>query len=476
MLETLSDSFETADFGDERLNKRFVKIVDSLSEKPDMSIPAATIDDAGREATYRFMNNKKVSPLGIRGPHVSATQERIRQIDVALLVQDTTQIDVTRPNQQVVGTGPLEFPTRFGAFYHPLMAFDADGIPLGEVWNKTWIREKIETQLSRAEKTELRKATPIEDKESIRWVEGLCAAREVAKTSPTTQCVCIGDSEADVYELFAEPRDAGGGRELHLLVRACHDRVVYEESRYLLETLRACPCLFEGTVDVSKRTPKVKVDDRKRKLQRDARIATVETRAMQVTFRPPPRPDRTLPQITLNVVLVDEPNPPEGQKPIQWILVTTLPIDTHDQVRLIVKYYKVRWQIEVYFRTLKSGCRIESRYFEKITPLLNCIALYAIVAWKILYLCRLSKECPDLDCEIVFDPSEWKAVYMVVHREAPPATPPTLNEMIKMIASLGGYVIRAKTEPGTQTLWLGLQRAHDLSIAWNSFGPGAVQT
>jgi len=197
---------------------------------------------------------------------------------------------------------------------------------------------------------------------------------------------------------------------------------------------------------------------------------------MQVAFRPPPRPDRILPQVTLNVVLVDEPNPPEGQKPIQWILVTTLPIDTHDQVRLIVKYYKVRWQIEVYFRTLKSGCRIESRYFEKITPLLNSIALYAIGAWKILYLCRLSKECPDLDCEIAFDPSEWKAVYMVVHREAPPATPPTLNEMIKMIASLGGYVIRAKTEPGTQTLWLGLQRAHDLSIAWNSFGPGAVQT
>jgi len=220
MLETLSDSFETADFGDEGLNKRYVKIVDSLSEKPNMSIPAATVDDAGREATYRFINNKKVSPPVIRGPHVSATQERIRQSDVALLVQDTTQIDVTRPNQQVVGTGTLEFPTRFGAFYHPLMAFDVDGIPLGEVWNKTWIREKIETQLSRVEKTELRKATPIEDKESIRWVEGLCAAREVAKTSPTTQCVCIGDSEADIDELFAEPRDAGGGRELELLVRA----------------------------------------------------------------------------------------------------------------------------------------------------------------------------------------------------------------------------------------------------------------
>ncbi len=103
----------------------------------------------------------------------------------------------------------------------------------------------------------------------------------------------------------------------------------------------------------------------------------------------------------------------------------------------------------------------------------NCLAVYLVVAWKILYLCRLGRDCPDLDCELVFTPSEWKAVYMIVKHQAPPATPPTLNEMIRMIASLGGYVIRKKTNPGTQTLWLGLQRVHDLSRAWTSFGPGS---
>ena len=129
------------------------------------------------------------------------------------------------------------------------------------------------------------------------------------------------------------------------------------------------------------------------------------------------------------------------------------------------------WQSEVYFRTLKSGCRIESRYFKRLGRLFNCLAVYSIVAWKVLYLCRLSRECPDLDCEVVFAPSEWRSVYMAIRKKTPPTKPPTLNEIVRMIASLGGYVIRKSTRPGTQTLWLGLQRLHDLSTAWEIFGP-----
>ena len=142
-----------------------------------------------------------------------------------------------------------------------------------------------------------------------------------------------------------------------------------------------------------------------------------------------------------------------------------------EQVQQIVSYYSTRWQIEVYFRTLKSGCRIEGRQFETLDRLLNCLAVYSIIAWKIMYLCHLGRECPDLDCEIIFDPSEWKSVYMTVRQKDPPSDPPSLNEMIRMIASLGGYVIRRSTQPGTQTLWFGLQRVHDLSTAWETFGP-----
>ncbi len=471
MAESLADEVRGAHFGDRRLTKRLGKIIDHFGAKPNLSIPAATNGRAEMEAAYRFFDNPKVTPDAIVQPHLAATYERIGQSDVVLLVQDTTEVDLTRPNQQVTGAGPIECEARWGAFYHPLVAFDPNGLPLGTVWSKSWTREDIETELTTDEKRKRRLKTPIEEKESIRWIEGIRAAREVADRCPQAQCVCVADSEADIYELFAEPRCTRHPSELQLLVRACQDRALRDCEKHLVDAVRATRCRYRGSVDVSRRQPKTTVESRQRRTQREARIAEVEVRATTVTLRPPRRPDRKLPDVTVNVVLVEETHPPQGQTPIQWILITTLPIDAAEQVRTVVEHYCIRWQIEVYFRTLKSGCRIESRYFERLGRLLNCLAVYSIVAWKVLYLCRLSRECPDLDCEVVFSPSEWKSVFMTVRKAEPPAKPLRLNEVIRMVASLGGYVIRKSTQPGTKTLWIGLQRLHDLSTAWQSFGP-----
>lgn len=131
------------------------------------------------------------------------------------------------------------------------------------------------------------------------------------------------------------------------------------------------------------------------------------------------------------------------------------------------------WFIEILFRTLKSGCRIEQRRFEDVDRLLPCLALYLIAAWRTLFVCRLGRDCPDLDCEAIFEPSEWKAVWVAVHREKPPKKAPKLSVMVHLIASLGGYVERPQSEPGAQTVWIGLQRMYDLAWAWDSFGPGA---
>jgi hypothetical protein len=471
MSECVTESLDCAKFGDQRLTKRLVTIMDRLTSNPNTSIPAAMDGRAEMEGAYRFFNNPKVTPEAIEAPHISSTLERIRQTDVAVLVQDTTEIDVTRPQQQVVGVGPLTSETRLGALYHPLMGFDAQGLPLGTAWSKCWVRKKITTNRTPAQKREERRLTPIEDKESVRWLEGMRAALDVAKACPQTQCVCVADSEADIYELFAEPRAIDEQRELHLLVRACQDRTLSKGHGELLATVRDTPCLFEYTVELSGRHSKMNAKPKQRHEPREARLAEVEVRALTLTLDPPDRFDRKLPPVTINVVLIEEPNPPAGQKPVQWILITTLPIDDHEKIQRIIHYYEIRWQIEVYFKTLKSGCRIEERYFERWGPLLNCLKVYTIVAWKLLYLCRLSRQCPNVSCEVVFEPSEWKPVYMTVRRSEPPRTPPTLNEIVRMIASLGGYVIRKSTQPGTQTLWLGLQRLNDLSNAWTTFGP-----
>jgi hypothetical protein len=343
---------------------------------------------------------------------------------------------------------------------------------LGTVWTEILNRTEGVSHAEAAAKQRQCKKTPIEEKESMRWLDGLRAARQVAQDLPGVCCVCIADSEADIYELFSEPR---GEQPIHWLIRACQDRALAGgEGGHIRDEVLATPVLYQVELKIRGRKAKTAVEDRARRQNRVTRQAIVEIRAKALTLRPPPRPDRKLPPVTVNVVVVREPNPPTGAIPVEWLLVTTLPIDTLEQVRTVVAYYCVRWNIEVLFRTLKSGCRVEERRFEHINRLQPCLGLYLIVAWRVLFVCHLGRNCPDMDCEAIFEPSEWKTVWMKVKGEKPPQKAPRLSEMLHLIASLGGYVERPKSEPGTQTLWIGLQRMYDLAWAWDTFGPGLL--
>jgi len=299
MSVSLGDEVRNAEFGDKRLDKRVVKVVEELGAMPNLSIPAATHGRAEMEAAYRFFDNDKVTPDKILLPHIQATRERISQSEFVLLVQDTTELDLTRPNQQVQGAGPMDSEVRRGAFFHPLIAFDSGGLPLGIAWQKTWARKSIETTSTKQEKNRKCRKTPIEEKESERWLEGIRAAREVAEVCPETTCVCVGDSESDIYELFSESRSTTHG-EVHLLVRACQTRVTTDQDNWL-DKARATPCLYTCTVNVSARTAKISTETSKRQQSRDARMAAVEIRATTVTLRPPYRFDRTLSEVTVNV-------------------------------------------------------------------------------------------------------------------------------------------------------------------------------
>ena len=368
----------------------------------------------------------------------------------------------------------MDHDSRRGAFFHPLMAFDGDGIPLGLAWQKIWKRDSLNNHLSKKQRSQKRTHTPIEDKESFRWIEGIREARKVAQSCPETTCVCVGDSEADIYESFIEPRSFekadGSQGELHLLIRARQRRATNESGDWF-KVLRAEDCLYHSSVEVSPRSPQkiAPAKARKRNLPRTARIAELEVRTKRVTLRPPYRPDKQLSSTQINLVLIEESNAPDGCEPICWLLATTLPIENPEQVKTIVHSYCLRWQIEIFFRTLKSGCRIQERYFEKLSRLLNCVAVYSIVAWRVMYLCRLGRECPDMNCEVVFEPCEWKAVYKIMKKKDPPKDPPPLNDIVRMVAVLGGFVDRRKSQPGTQTLWIGLQRLRDLATAWKAF-------
>lgn len=463
------DEVATADIGDVRLDARVAVLLSDLGSRPNLSIPAACRGRAEMEAAYRFFDNEKVTFQNVLAPHVTRAQERIAEQKVVLLVQDTTEIDLTRPAQEVVGAGALDG-SRSGFLLHEMQAFTPVGIPLGTVWAEIVNRTDGVAHASAKSRYE-RLCEPIEEKESMRWLTGLRQARELAQRVPNVECVCVADSEADIYELFAEPR---GATPLHWLIRACQDRALEGGTlHHLRDQVLAAPLLYAVDLLVRGRDPKIATDKRSRRQSRKTRQAKVQVRAATVTLRAPWRADRELPPITVNVVLVREPTPPAGEPAVEWILVTTLPIDTPEQVRTIVEYYCVRWHIEILFRTLKSGCRIEQRRFEHVERVLPCLGLYLIVTWRTLFVCHMGRNLPELDCEAIFEPSEWKAVWMAMHRKKPPKKAPRLKEMVHLIARMGGYVERSTNEPGSQTIWIGIQRMYDLAWAWDTFGPEA---
>jgi hypothetical protein len=470
------DEMATAALGDKRLNKRLERILSDLGSKPTASIPAACGGHKETTAAYRFFDNEKSTPEAILQSHVDQTKQRIAEQPIVLLVQDTSELDLTRPQQQVVAAGPLDTEARRGGFVHPLHAVTPDGTPLGTVHCEFWTREDDTAPKTAEEKRRERRAAPIEDKESMRWLEGLRKTRDLAQEFAHVQFVCVADSEADIYELFSEPR---GKQPVHFLIRACQNRALEKDpdtrTKHLRERVLESPVLFTQEITVRGRKAKTSCETRERRQSRQTRKAIVEVRAAAMTLRPPSRPEGQLPPVTVHIVLVREANPPAGEPAVEWLLVTTLPIDTIDQVRQVVQYYCTRWIIEILFRVLKSGCRVEERRFEHMERFENSAAVYLIVAWRTLYVCRLGRSMPDIDCESVFEPSEWKSVWRIVKGEALPSTPPKLSVMIALVAQLGGYVNRPnrKDPPGPQTIWLGMQRMYDLAQAWDAFGPGA---
>ena len=501
--EWVTEEFQTLDLGDARRDKRLMSLLADLAPQPTVSLPAAV--GGGRaetEAVYRFFENDHFDFTDILTPHCDATLERVRQHKVVVLAQDTSEIDLTRPKQQVEGTGPLDGGTRRGCLLHAMHAFTDSGVSLGTARAETWARaDQSPSAKTKVDRDKQRKKTPIEDKESQRWVEGMYLAHRIAAQVPDTQVILVSDSEADIFELLVagqfpdsqnEPPTAETGASTahaEWIVRGCQNRAVLpdepspetpvaedDETNECLKTVlakvAAAPVIKSYEVQVRGRDPKVSCETRGRRQARESRTANVEVRACAMTFRPPYRPGHKLPAVTLNAVLVREVDAPEGDEPIEWLLLTSLPIDTPEQALRVITTYALRWQIEIFFRVLKQGCRLESRRFETLENVWRYMAVALVISWRTMFVMRMGREFPDLSCEAVFEMSEWKSVYNITQKQTPPETPPTLREMVRMVGQLGGFVNRdIGAMPGVETIWKGLQRMHDMALCWDAFGP-----
>jgi hypothetical protein len=462
--------------GNRKLRNRYKKVLDAMSSKPSLKFPAGCKGPQEVRAAYRFLDNEHVTFAAILNPHQDATRARIREQTVVLIPQDTTELDLTRPHEIMAGAGPLNDTARVGFYTHVSLAMTPEHVVLGVVAAAIWARDFEGFDKDADQKRAERRAKPIEDKESFRWVEGYRAACRVAQEAPETLIISMADSEGDVYEYLLEAQAVEGVRKASFIIRACQNRAVVtpeeaaasEAINLVRERVASTPVLAQGTLKIRARDAQSK-DDRKRKQARVARTAEVDIHATRVTLRGPSRPGGKLPDVEVNVVLVTERNPPPGVEPIEWLLLTDLPIDTVDNVLLIIDYYACRWQIEIYFRILKSGCKVEESQLETAARFEPYLALCLIVAWRVMHVMMLGRECPDLPCDVALDADEWQAVYATVTKQAPPAEPPPMHTIVRLIGSLGGWLGRkCDGEPGPKAMWVGMQRMTDLALGWRA--------
>jgi hypothetical protein len=458
MCEGIAAEFLGMDLGDERLNKRSVKIAEALAATPQASINGAIEEWSDTLAAYRFFRNPAVSPEEILRPHRAATEQRIRAEAVVLIVQDTTEYDFTSHPPQDARC--LDAPERFGLYDHTHLAVTPDKLCLGVVGS-----EQFDRAPETLGKGRQRKALPIEQKESFRWLAGYRLACELQRSCSATRIISVADCEADIYEIFVEVEQQATPADF--IIRARENRCTpqpdpaqgahaYQKVR---DQLAQAEVRFRRKVELPQ-TPK-----------RQAREAELEIRALTIELKPPDT-RRGLPRVSLQFVLVTEVGGPGDGTDVEWLLMTNLSIDSEKAILQIIDYYIARWAVEIYFRAFKTGCRVEEIQLETMHRLKNCLAFYKIIAWRIVYLTYLNRATPELPCTAVFADSEWKSVWQVAKKKSPPAEVPTLGEFMPLLTRLAGYNNRASERPpGPQVMWTALRRMLDFATAWRAFGP-----
>lgn len=454
-----AEEFGACKLGDTRLKGRLLSLARDFYARPTANMPQACGSRAKTKAAYRFLDHDDTTMHTLLQAHYQATEARLAPESVVLAVQDTTSLDYTS-HAATEGTGPIASWVQGpqGLHLHSTLAFSTQGTPLGFLDVQCWARDRGAFG-KRAKRHQL----PIEEKESFKWLKSYRAVAAVQARLPNTVVVSVGDREADVYELFREAAEHLEGPKL--LIRAEHNRQLQDEQRRLWETLQDKP--IAG----------IQVLQLPRQGSRAAREARLAIRFAAVSLCAPTGYQGAA-SIPVWAVFAQEQEAPAGVKPLEWLLLSTLPVTTFEQAIEKLIWYTRRWGIEVLHRTLKSGCRIEQRQLAQVDRLEACLAIDLVVAWRIYHLSKLGREVPQAPCTVYFEEAEWKALMVfTTHNRVPPAQPPTLREAIHRVAGLGGFLGRKSDgEPGTQTLWLGLQRLDDIVAMWQVMADATQRT
>lgn len=432
--------FEQVDLGDKRLNTRLKKLAEDLSGAPEAPINQASEDWAATKAAYRFFQSDQVTSAEILSPHQARTVERMSQEPVVLAIQDTSYLNFSS-HPKTRGLGPIgdRRAAAQGLVTHNILTVTAQGLPLGLLDQKTWAREGYNQQTERE-----RKNTSIELKESYRWLQGIEVTQKLKPMN--TRVITICDRESDIYEFFVQAEQT----QAEFVIRAAWNRHL-EDSEYpqLWKHLQAQPIAGYDQITVPSRDGKPE------------RTAMLAIQFSPVTLGPTQRSKHSLfyplRPVKLCAVYVTVVNPLDPDNAIEWMLLTNIPVDCVEAALEKLRWYRCRWQIEVFHKILQHGCTVEKCRLQSHDRLHRYITLMSVVAWRLFWMTHLQRTDPSACASKILSETEIRTLIVLEKHSLPDSLPfLSITQAVIAIAKLGGFLARkGDREPGPTVIWRG---------------------
>ncbi|STX50759.1 transposase Tn5 [Legionella busanensis] len=445
--EWISKEFDDICLGDKRLNKRLKTVATQFFLNAESTIPSACEGWSGAKACYRFFKNPKVNARKILETHRQKSLQRIGETETVLIVQDTTFIDYST-HYQTKGLGGISKDSK-GLIMHSSLALSEDGIPVGFLGQKIFARPFVEGLKKRN-----RHATPIQDKESYRWLESFHDSIE--GFSNTQRLVTITDREGDMYELMLEIDK----KDSNFLIRIRQDRAINQRFKRSPVQQRMWNYMSQQTPVGYFKTEIQYVNkhvNRWREVELSVKIGSFTIQAPQQSRNRvlnAPRP------IKVYAIYVQEINPQKGENPIEWMLLTNLSTIDFETALVRIRWYKYRWLIELFHKILKSGYQVESCRLSEAERLIRYLTVMSIISFRILSITYLQKYQDSVKADVIFTPDELVILSLWSNRLGKNISSPlSLVTAVKILAQKGGFFNRKSDEtPGFITIWRGLRK------------------
>ena len=443
--EVVRNEFADVDLGDKRRERRSVFVADRLAALPEASLPDAMRGEANLEALYRHLGNEDVTMEGLLAPHRARTAKRARALRVVFAPTDTTSYKFSGEAERD-GLGPVNAKDQgFLAHVTLLVAADGTRTPLGVIEAETWVRQEVKKS----------------EKESARWGRSMLRA---AQTAEGVSLIHVADRESDIYDLLVELT----AKKQRFILRAAQDRSLVplkpEDETRLFEAARTSPPAFAIDVPISARKSKGNANQDKTFPVRRSRTAHLSFASLTVQLKRPRHASRTKVQeaLKVNVVHVFELGPPPGEPPVEWLLLTSEPVGTQDEIAFVVDGYRTRWVIEEYFKATKTGCAFETKQLESFGTLSNLLAYVLVIAYALILMRALSRTGRDEPASAVLAPTQIK-ILRALNKKLPPKL--TVRTALLAIASLGGH-LKNNGDPGWRTLSKGWRKLIDYEAGY----------